>query len=61
MLGPIQAKLSEDRDPFLRTLTALYNGMTGHDSFPRSLVGYVGYKRLARRREFARVHRLMDS
>ena len=53
LLGLIQAKLSGDRAPFLRTLTALYNGMTGHDSFPRPLVGYVGYERLARRREFA--------
>ena len=31
MLGLIQAKLSGDCAPFLRTLTALYNGMTGHE------------------------------
>ena len=31
MLGLIQAKLSGDCAPFLRTLTTLYNGMTGHE------------------------------
>ena len=68
MLGLIQAKLSGDCAPFLRMITALYNGMTGHEgrnsgdvSFPRPPVGHVGDERLARRREFARVHRLMDS
>ena len=31
MLGLIQAKLSGDCAPFLRMITALYNGMTGHE------------------------------
>ena len=31
MLGLIQAKLSRDCAPFLRMITALYNGMTGHE------------------------------
>ena len=34
---------------------------SGDISFPRPPVGHVGDERLARRREFARVHRLMDS
>ena len=31
MLGLIQAKLCGDCAPFLRTLMALYNGVTGHE------------------------------
>ena len=31
MLGLIQAKLSGDCAPFLRMITALYNGMTDHE------------------------------
>ena len=57
ILGLIQAKLSSDRP-----LSAHAHGpVQRYDSFPRPLVGYVGYERLTRRREFARVHRLMDS
>ena len=41
MLGLIQATLSGDCAPFLRMITALYNGMTGHEeetpTMPRSL------------------------
>ena len=31
MLGLIEAKLSGDCAPFLPVVTALYNGMTGHE------------------------------
>ena len=37
MLGLIQAKLSGDCAPFLCTLTAKYNGMTGHEEQPPAM------------------------
>jgi len=37
ILSLIQAKLSSDCAPFLRTLTALYNGIPGHDEQPPAM------------------------
>ena len=37
MIGLIQAKLSGDCAPFLRTLTALYNGITGDEEETRAM------------------------
>ena len=37
MLGLIQAKPSSDCASFLRTLTALYNGIPGHDEQPPAM------------------------
>ena len=67
MLGLLQTRLTGDCAPFLRTLTVLYNGITGQDrppppcdvTSPRPDAGYVGCERLARGRGFARRHLLI--
>ena len=62
MLSLLQTRLTREWAPFLRTLAALYNGITGQGRppppndvpSPRPDAGYVGCKRLARGRGFAR-------
>ena len=65
MLGLIKAMLSGDCAPFLRTLTALYIGMTGHEeetqAMSRSLdllLVMSGMRDSLADGKFARVHRI---
>ena len=64
MLGLILAKLSGDCAPFLRMITALYNGMTGHEEETPAMSRSVDLLLVMsgmRDGNLYRVHRLMDS